>query len=350
MRSFAVLILGTFVVLSFSPQNAWVKERPPTGKIAVSAGEAVVLADPVSGLADAIDTGPVAWLFPAPGGVLFAPDLVHGRTTAINLRNGRVNEVLAGVTMPHFGVRTDRYLVVGHEVMVMSYPERALISQYELSIDHPWQVEVLAYNTVMIVLERQPDGKGGSTLTALNLDGGDIVYRRQMDADVRHMAFSPALGVMALANATSGQVVLADPGTLTPAAVFEIPGTPADVAFADDGAILAIAYASGDDRGGLLLLKIKADKNGFEVKKRWTVEVSSPPVRLAASPDRQYVALALESAVVEVVGVATRSIEATVELPAAPRDLAWCDPSSPGPLLPEWSDNEAPHLDFGGIR
>jgi hypothetical protein len=350
MRRFEILRAGVFVVLLFCALRVWAKEHQPSGKIAVSSGDSVVLADPVTGLAETVDTGPVAWLFPAPGGVLFAPDLVHGRTTVINLRNGRVQDVLDGVTMPHFGDRTDRYLVVGHEVMVMSYPERALIKKYELSVDHPWQVAILAYNTVMIVLERKPDGSGGSALTALNLGGGDVVYRRPMDGDVRHIAFSPELAVMALADATAKRVILADPGTLTPAADFEISGTPADVAFADGGAILVVAYTTSDDRGGLLMLKMKAGKNGLEVKKKWTVELSGRPVRMMSSPDQQFVAVALESAVVQVVNVATRSPVTTVELPSAPRDLAWCDPSSPGPLLPEWSDTEAPHLDFGGIR
>ena len=339
-----MLCSGGLLVLLFCASSAWVKERQPVGEIAVSAGNAVVLADPVSGLAQTIDTGPVAWLFPAPGGVLFAPDLVHGRTTVINLRSGRVEKMLDGVTMPHFGDRTDRYMVVGHEVMVVSYPERALIKTYDLSIDHPWQVEILAYNTVMIVLGRRPDGSGGSVLTALNLDGGDVVYRRALDEDVRHMTFSPALGVMALADASSRRVILADPGTLTPAAVFEIPGEPVDVAFADDGAILVVAYSASDDRGGLAMLKIKAGNKGLELKKKWAVELTGRPVRMAASPDQYFVAVALESAVVQVVSVATRSPGATVELPAPPRDLAWCDPLAPGPLLPEWSDDEAPHL------
>jgi len=350
MRRLEFLRVAVFVVLVLCASRAWAKEHQPTGKIAVSCGDWVVLADPVNGLAERVDTGPAAWLFPAPGGILFAPDLVHGRTTVINLKSGRVQEVLDGVTMPHFGDRTDRYLVVGHEVMVMSYPERALIKKYELSIDHPWQVAILAYNTVMIVLERKPDGSGGSVLTALNLGGGDVVYRHPMDGDVPHMAFSPELAVMALANATTKRVILADPGTLTPAAGFEISGTPADVAFADGGSILVVAYAASDDRGGLLMLKIKSGKKGLEVKKQWTVELSGRPVRMMSSPDQQYLAVALASAVIEVVSVATRSPVATVELPSAPRDLAWCDPSAPGPLLPEWSDKEAPHLDFGGIR
>ena len=40
--------------------------------------------------------------------------------------------------------------------------------------------------------------------------------------------------------------------------------------------------------------------------------------------------------------------DATADLGAAPRDIVWCDPSIEGPLLPDWSDDDAPTLDLGG--
>jgi hypothetical protein len=39
---------------------------------------------------------------------------------------------------------------------------------------------------------------------------------------------------------------------------------------------------------------------------------------------------------------------ATTELPEAPRDVVWCDPSIEGPLVPDWSDDDKPTLDLGG--
>ena len=51
-----------------------------------------------------LTTGPVAWLFPAPGGVLFAPDLVHGSTAVIDLRTQTAGEPL---TIERYVVRGD---------------------------------------------------------------------------------------------------------------------------------------------------------------------------------------------------------------------------------------------------
>ena len=342
----ATFLLGLLLCVP----GGWAKERPPVGMLAVSAGEVVVLADPTTGLSESIPAGPVAWLFPAPGGILFAPDLVNGRTTVVNLRTAGVEEVLDGVTMPHFGTMTDRYVVVGGNVLVMSYPERALIDRFDLEIDHPWQVAVLAGNSVLMVLERRPDGRGGTALAALNLGGGELVYRRPLSGDVRHMAFSPPLGVMALAEASSNRVFLVDPGTLAPAAVYEVPGVPVDLVFADGGTTLVVALARDDGRGELVMWRIKAGKEGLERKKEWIVELGGEPVRMAVSPDLRHVAVGLSSASLQVVEVANQQPGATVKLPAAPRDVVWCDPAAEGPLVPEWSDEEAPQLDLGGVR
>jgi len=48
-----------------------------------------------------------------------------------------------------------------------------------------------------------------------------------------------------------------------------------------------------------------------------------------------------------VVDVEQRAIVATHRLAAAPRDLRWCDPTRPGPVLPEWTDGEGEAPDFG---
>ncbi len=46
---------------------ALAKDNPPMGMVGVSAGDVVVLVDPASGAQKSISTGPVGWLFPAPG-------------------------------------------------------------------------------------------------------------------------------------------------------------------------------------------------------------------------------------------------------------------------------------------
>ena len=325
------------------------KDDPPVGIVAASAGNDVVLVDPTTGDSRSVPAGPVAWLFPAPGGILFAPDLVNSRTTVLDLRNLSVREPLLGVTMPHFGTLSDRYLVLAKQLLVMSYPERALMNRFEISFEHPWQVAVLADNTVLMVLERLPDAGSEASLTAVNLGEGRLVYRRPLAGDIRHFATSVTLGVMALAEAGGNQVIMVDPATLTPAAVFPIGGKPVDLVFAEDGSILVIAVELPNGGGEVLIWKIdRHKKEGLRKKKEWTVPLATTPLRLAVSPDGRHVAAGLTSGELQIVGLKNRIVMATADLRAAPRDVVWCDPSIEGPLLPDWSDDDAPTLGLGG--
>jgi hypothetical protein len=328
----------------------WTKENAPNGILASSAGEVVVLADPKGGWVESVKTGPVAWVFPAPGGTLFAPDLVHGTTTVLDLLTRSADKHLDGITMPRFGSAADRYYVVGQQILEVSYPERALISSIAVKFEHPWQVEVLAEGAVLMVLERRPDGAGGSAFSAVNLSSGRLVYRRPLGDDIRHFALSPSIGLVALANASSGQVVLVDPATLTPTAAFQANGTPVDLVFTDGGTTMVVAVDDGDGGGKLLVWKIKSGKKGIELKKEWIVTLAASPVRLALSPDGLHVAVGLTSAEIQVVEVEKQKHVATIALPEAPRDVAWCDPTREGPTLAEWSDEDPPSLDLGGIR
>ena len=341
------MMILTAVVVLLGVQPAWAKDKKPVGILAASVGSDVVLADPGGGWTSSIETGPVAWLFPAPGGILFAPDLVHGRTTVVDLRRRVVGDRLDGVTMPHFGSLSDRYVVVAGNVLIVSYPERALLDRFAAGIENPWQVEVLADNTVMIVLERKPHEDGGSILTAMNLRGGEIVYRRPLPGDVRHFAFSSAFGVMALADAGSNEVHLVDPATLAPVARLEPPGSPVDVAFGGGGTTVVVATELRDGGGELVGWKLKAGKSGLEEKKKWRVPLAGSPVRMASSPDGRYVAVGLTTGQIQVIEVEKQRDVAMVELSSAPRDLVWCDPGLAGPLVPEWSDGKPPVL--GGI-
>jgi hypothetical protein len=320
----------------------------PTGIIAASVGDEVVLADPATGATSALATGPVAWLFPAPGGILFAPDLVHGSTAVIDLRTQTAGVPLAGVTMPRFGQLTDRYVVVSGQVLVVSYPERALMNRFELAFERPWQVAVAADNSVLLVLEREPEGEGGAVFSAVNLGDGRLVYRRPLEGDVRQFALSPTLGVVAFADRAAGRVVLAEPASLARQAVFDAAGRPADLAFVGDGSTLTVAAAS-DTGGTLHIWKLTRKKERpIEIRKSWQLPLAAAPLRLAASPDGRFVAVALADGRLHVVDVAERLPVRSVELGAPPRDLVWCDPTIPGPSLPVWSDTAPPSLDLGG--
>ncbi len=325
------------------------KDEPPAGMLAASVGDEVILVDPTDGDTRPFSTGPVAWLFPAPGGILFAPDLVNSNTSVIDLRSLSPREPIAGVTMPRFGSLPDRYLVLSKQLLVMSYPGRALMNRFEIPFESPWQVEIMAENRVLFVLERMPQGDGEESLTAVNLGEGRVVYRRPLAGDVRHFALSPVLGLMALAAAETGQVVLTDPAAMTSVATYPTGGKPVDLVFAGDGTILAVAVEGSDGGGEIVIWKIKpTKKKGLQRKKEWIVSLEGPPVRIAVSPDGRHLAVSLNCGRIQIFEVDTQILTATADLGAAPRDIVWCDPSIEGPLLPDWSDDDAPTLDLGG--
>ena len=274
------------IALMICVHTAASKDAPPVGVVVASAGNEVVMVDPTTGNGRSVPSGPVAWLFPAPGGVLFAPDLVNSRTTVLDLRNLSVKDSIPGVTMPRFGTLPDRYLVLAKQLLVMSYPERALMNRFEISFEHPWQVGVLADHTILMVLERLPDAGSEASMTAINLREGRLVYRRSLAGDVRHFAPSMVLGLMALAQAEGNTVILADPATLTPVATFPTAGKPVDLVFAEDGSTLVIGVELPGGGGEIRIWKVKVDKKeGLKKKKEWTVPVATAPLRLAVSPD-----------------------------------------------------------------
>jgi len=328
---------------------ALAKDIPPMGMVGVSAGDVVVLVDPASGAQKSISTGPVAWLFPAPGGTLFAPDLVHGKTTVINLMSLATETPIDGVTMPRFGVRNDRYVVLSKHILILSYPERALMKRIDIGFENPWQVEVLADNTVLVVLERLPEGGENAVLSIVKLDERKLVYRRPLSSDIRHFSFSPSLGVMALADPDAGRVLLVAPSTLLTAAEFKVPGRPVDLAFVEGGSTLAVAIEREDGGGELAIWKIKPDKNDtLQRKKEWTVLLAGAPIRLVSSPDHLHVAVGLKTKELQVVRIEKQQVVALVELPDIPRDVVWCDPLREGPLIPDWSDDDPPELNLSG--
>jgi hypothetical protein len=325
------------------------KSNPPYGVLAASVGDEVALVSPINGQIKTVPTGPVAWLFPAPGGILFAPDLVNGRTTVIDLQSLTAREKIPGVTMPRFGSASDRYLVLADRILVMSYPERALLNRFEIGFEHPWQAEVVADNTVLFVLERLPLGSVEANLVAVNLGEGQLVYRHPLQGDVRRFALSATLRVMALAAAGTGQVVIADPVVMSPVAVYPIDGKPIDVVFAGDETTLVAAVEKTDGSGELRIWKLKMEKKkGLVAKREWTVPLTVTPIRMVRSPDWRHVAVALGNGEVKIIEIASQLLATTAQLPGDLRDLVWCDPMRAGPLLPEWSDDDEPTLNLGG--
>lgn len=318
------------------------KTTPPTGVLAASVGDSVILVEPSSSRTMTFKTGPVGWLFPAPGGILFAPDVINAQTSVINLLSLALVDRLDGLTMPHFSANPDRYTAITDEVVILSYPDRAVIKAISAKIDHPWQIIMAPDGAAMMILERLPDGSTGVHMTTINLVTSQVVYRRPLTGDIRHFALSPQLGVLALADAKTNQVHLVEPATLTPIAVRTTSGQPIDVAFVHEGKIMATAIATGDDAGILDLAVFKTGKKGMKIDKEFSIPLSANPVRVAPSPGGAYVAVALEGGSVTIVDIGKRKAIATGMLPGTPRDLRWCDPTREGPMIADWSDGEAP--------
>lgn len=321
-----------------------------TGLIAASVGETVVLLDPGTGATVPLPSGPVGWLYPAPGGVLFAPDLVHGRTTVVDLVQRAVREVITGVTMPVFGEQADRYLTVaGGEVMVLSYPERARQSRFEIGVEHPWQLLLSVDETSLLVLDRWPDGSRGASLVAVDLLGRQVVYRRRLEGNPVRMALSNRLGVLAIADAAEGRVCLVSPREGMPLECWPVPGEPRDLAFVGKGEELLVAVATPAGAGSLFEWRLKPGEESWRRDGR-ALPLAAAPLRLAVDPTGGFVAVGLATGGVQLVDFPRQVDLGTVPLTGAPRDVVWCDPARPGPFLPEWSDRKSPQLDLAPNR
>lgn len=326
---------AVLVILSLSGP-ALAKKDPPAGIVAASAGTRLFLVNPATGAAKALEVGKVAWLFPAPGGILFAPDLTRGRTTVVDLRNQSVTGRLDGVTMPHFGEATDRYIVVAGKILLVSWPGRALLGEVPAEIRHPWQVIVLPGDLQLLVLERRHDGRGGVRLWLVDLLERRVIRKIDLDPEVRSMVPVPALGMLALAEGPKGVHMLAG-GSFETVAVIPVAGSAEGVAAGgSSGRTLAVAVADGP--GGRLERHRLRSRKGELTWKSWeSLALPAPPVLVAGSPDGAWVAVALGDGHLGIAGMKEGPEVASAQLPSAPRDLVWCDPGRRGPPAPHWS-------------
>jgi hypothetical protein len=344
----ARLTIGLAALLvAVGVQTAAEKPAPHPGIIAASVGQTVVLADPDGAWISEFEAGTVGWLYEAPGGTLFAPDLVSGRTTVLDLIGRRVAESFDGVTMPCFGPSPDRYAVVAGDVLVVSYPERSPIARIDAGIEFPWQILVLT-ETTLLALERGPDGNGEGVMTAVDLVSREVVYRRPIAGDVRRMAFSPKWGLLALADAAADAVHLVSPANLMPVLSLKTDATPCGVGFVGHGKDLVAASTNGVGGGVLRIYGLKKAKEGLRVKKSFDVPIEGSPVRLAVSPLGTRVAVGLESGHVAIIDAKKRELTRVIKLPGIPRDVVWCDPTRPGPIVADWSDQKASELRLDG--
>ncbi|HHQ49474.1 MAG TPA: hypothetical protein ENK19_11405 [Acidobacteria bacterium] len=334
MRRIVSIVVVLFTVVSAS---VLAKQDPPDGMVAASAGTGLYLVDPASGASKRLEVGRVAWLFPAPGGLLFAPDLTRGRTTVADLRSQNIRTVLDGITMPHFGEASDRYVSVAGKVLLLSWPGRARLEVVEAEIHHPWQVIVLPGDLEVLVLERRHDGRGAVRLWLVNLLEDRVVRTVELDPGVRSMALVPELGMLALAAGDEGVQLVAG-GSFQPVAEIRCGGSVAGVAAGGEWGkkllTMAVATANG---GRLVRYRLKEKKGELTWKEEKGLELPAAPVALVASPSRRWVAFALSTGHLGIAGLRDGPEVASATLPEAPRDLVWCDPGRRGPSIPHWS-------------
>ncbi len=301
----------------------------------MSSGDQVMLVYPGKPGIRSLETGPVGFLFPSPAGILFAPDIVNGRTTVIDVSSGRVVELMSGVTMPHFGPRPDRYLVVAGALTMVSFPERSLIFRMEGAFDRPWQVELGPEGTTVLILERVPSGERGATISAVDLIHRRVVFSKEFEHDLVRFDMAPASGVMAVVDRTTGEIVLLNSMTLEEIRRLPVPDGATDVVVLKEGKELVAAGASG-----ILLrwtLKVKSDH--LEVKPDDPFTIPGRALRLAVGPDGRLVAAATDQGRLVVIDSKKGDAIGQWEVPSPLRDLQWIDSDQRGPLLPSWSDS-----------
>ncbi|MCG6964716.1 MAG: hypothetical protein LJE95_15790 [Acidobacteria bacterium] len=314
--------------------SATAKNLPPPDFVVASAGNQVVVVNPRNGATRSFEAGTVGKLFPAPGGVLFAPDLVHGKTTVLDLRRLRVADRLQGVTMPRFGPATDRYLVVAGNVLIVSYPDRATLARIPADIAHPWQVAVTEDGGTALILERLPGDHEPPVLWAIDLIERRVSLRVALPPDVHSMGFSSEHGVIALAGGSTVRVVA--PATLATLLQLKVPGEAVAAAFAAHGEALLVATAAGGT-GSIQRFGLKVGHKGLHARRLEPVRLSAAPTGMAVSPEEGWAAVATAGGGVSIVRVDKGTIEQTAQLPGTARDVVWSDPARPGPALPQWS-------------
>lgn len=327
---------GVFLVilLCFSALNGLeARKVQPTGVLALSSGQHVVLANARDGRLKTIESGPVGFLFPAPGGVVFAPDLIHNRTSIIDLRLGRVKKILNFMDMPRFTVWKDRYIVLAGDLLMLSYPERSLIFRMKAEITSPWQIYSTEDGMSLLVLERAPDGGGPSALTALDLGVRKRVFRKSFSADMVRFAQMEDPGVLVLADRSGSQILVLDPTTLRPLRKFPMTEAPSDLISVGN-----VLYASGDG-GKIRRWRLEARRDGdLKVDELDSIPTDGRVSRMAVSPDGLFFAAASARGKLQIFESRKARQVREIDIPRETRDLVWINPQEKGPILPLWSD------------
>jgi len=153
------------------------------------------------------------------------------------------------------------------------------------------------------------------------------------------------MGLVALADAEANAIHLVEPATHRLVAQLSVNGSPRDVAFLPDGHTLVAASAAAEGVGEARMWSLKAKRHNLKVRKERQVPLAGTPLQLAVSPTGlRRAAIGLEAARIDVVDFAEKAVIVSIDLPAPPRDVVWCDEHRPGPIMPEWTDTTPPEL------
>jgi hypothetical protein len=147
-----------------------------------------------------------------------------------------------------------------------------------------------------------------------------------------------------LVDQSVSSLMLVEPATLSTVLTLPLAGTARDAVFMDGSKTLAAVSSTGDGRGELKHWRLKAKKGELLVKKELAAPLEHEPARIGASPGEDRVAVAYDGALIEVFELEKLERVQVFELTDSPRDMVWCDPSIPGPLMPEWTSDEEPAL------
>ena len=290
--------------------------RVPEGRIAVSCGEGVALVNPADGQVVPVPTGPLGWLYPAPGGMLYAPDTRRGRTTAIDLATGRVADTFKGLMMPVFGAADERYVdAVRGRVLIAAYPDRLVLEDWEVPLERPWRVRISNDGLTLYVLDRP---RQGGAVVKIDLLSGRVQARVALPREPDEMILLEELGILAVAYPELEAVELRSGTSLTVEGIVHCPGSPAGLAF--DGSRSLLVAVAGDGDGAVVRYRIRRkEKEGLDVREKDRLELPAVPGRLAGSPDGRWVAASGRAGGLWIADSHLGKIERSVELPGPGR-------------------------------
>ncbi len=304
-------------------------DQEPHGVVAVSSGRTVTLLDP-SGTSPArtVQTGAVRRLYPGPAGVLFAPDFEAAETVVIDAAVGQVESTLDGITMPIFGLQTDRYIVVAGDLLVVSYPSRSLLAVVEAGLARPWRTVMGPDGRYAMVLER---GVDSSVVTVVDVWQALVQSRHRLSGSVADMVLLSTLGALALGD-DGGGVRIVEPATFAVLAEWKAPAAVRAVATFSKGVVVGLAD------GTLVVLEVKTAKRKVEVRVRRQARVSAGVHALDSSTEGDRVVVLADDGEVSVLTPGNGHLGALASVTGSVRDVVWMDVGRRGPLRPLWSD------------